>query len=206
MDFEETLKQLADKAQQGRIENTYRPTEEEQKKSALLMNNWGYEPLNIELFKRLCGYFTGYRLGKYKKGIAMFGPNGIGKTYFLKRILRSPLYRCKDLASVYRDDETKFRDLVSRQAGQYDIIPEGHLELSIDEVGEENPVNDFGNKSEVFAEILQIRHSVFEKYNGITHFSSNLTRDEFNERYGARCLSRINQMCFSIDLTGDDLR
>jgi len=206
MDFDKAIEAMAAEAEAARKANSFQATDEQNTESAQMMIAKDYQPLNQELFKRLAGYYTGYRLGMYKKGIAMFGDNGIGKTYFLNRILRVKMYRCKYLVDIYRDNRQLFDELLRRGAGQYDVIPQSHLELSIDEVGEEQPLNDFGNKYEIFTDTLQVRHHLFESYGAKTHFTSNLTKDEFRERYGTRCLSRMNQMCYLLETTGRDLR
>ena len=206
MDFYKTIAEMAKQSEAGKTSQQYVPSDEDKTESAHIMIQRGYEPLNPELFAKLAGYYSGYRLGKYTKGIGLFGANGIGKTYFLNKIIPTTLYRCKSLVDTYKDNQFLFEEQLRRDAGKYDVLPDGHINLTIDEIGEEQPLNNFGNKYEIFTEIIHIRHKIFEGFGGITHFTSNLSKAEFSSRYGSRSLSRMNQMCFLLDLDGDDLR
>ena len=182
------------------------PTAADNEQSVELMVRRGYSYANPELFKTLVGYYSRYRLERTNKGLALFGANGIGKTYFFKRMIGAKLIKCRELVELNKESPEQFKEFLQRQAYLYDVVQPDHLELIVDEVGEEQPLNNFGNKYEVFAEVLDVRHRLFESHQAKTFFTSNLSKKHFGDRYGSRCVSRINEMCYMIDATGEDLR
>jgi DNA replication protein DnaC len=72
----------------------------------------------------------------------------------------------------------------------------------IDELGTERMVNDYGEKFEPFTEIINIA----EQELNILVISSNLTADQFLQRYGNRSMDRVRRLCKAVEFKGESLR
>lgn len=64
-----------------------------------------------------------------------------------------------------------------------------------DDLGTEDKGVFFGEKLEVFEKFIQFRYDLFRSRKVKTHFTTNLSKEKLNERYGLRCMSRLNEMC-----------
>ena len=147
------------------------------------------------------------------RGLLLSGPVGVGKdeTY---RMLRQYL---EFLKSPYR---FKFR-VVWEFARPY--MKEGYECFSDEMIGNlyyeelaltdeitgqptREIVNHFGTKILIGSEIINFRYNIFKNTGYQTHFSTNLNEDQLEKVYGARCLSRLNEMCNIFFLQGKDRR
>jgi len=72
----------------------------------------------------------------------------------------------------------------------------------IDELGTEKPVTDYGERFEPFNEII----NVAEQDLNILIISSNMTPDQFIQRYGDRSMDRIRRLCKAVEFKGESLR
>ncbi|MCK5022779.1 MAG: ATP-binding protein [Candidatus Aenigmarchaeota archaeon] len=131
-----------------------------------------------------------------QKGIFIFGDTGTGKTYTMHALANHK--------KVYVDNWvillSKFRDLM--QKGEYfmsihDFTNEDYV--FIDDIGAEK-TSDF--VVEFLYTIINKRYENMKR----TVLSTNLTLEDFGERYGDRILSRIAEMCIFLELKGEDQR
>jgi len=67
-------------------------------------------------------------------------------------------------------------------------------------------VKSFGNEINLFASLINVRYELWKQIGLKTHFSTNLTKDEFTSRYTATNMSRISQMCNIIVVESIDQR
>ena len=147
------------------------------------------------------------------RGILLSGPVGVGKdeTFRMLRqyleFLKSP-YRFKfrivwEFARPYMKDgyECFSEEMVGNLYYE-------ELALTDEITGQPTReiVNHFGTKILIGSEIINFRYNIFKNTGYQTHFSTNLNEDQLEKVYGARCFSRINEMCNIVFLQGKDKR
>ena len=79
---------------------------------------------------------------------------------------------------------------------------EMHNVICFDDLGAEEIKNNYGNKKEVMVDIILERYDHLITHGLVTHFTTNLTMGEIEERYSTRIRSRLTQMCNIITLGG----
>lgn len=150
---------------------------------------------------------SNYDKGKMKitKGVFFTGGTGVGKTYALHAIKKRTEELCgySSCSGVENWTELLFelkekinsnqiRDFLSNQ-----VTNRPHIFL--DDVGAEK-------QTEWSQEMLyMIVNRAYEQCHAL-FIVTNLTVDEFTEKYGERITSRLVEMCEVIELTGDDRR
>lgn len=129
-----------------------------------------------------------------KKGIALFGPPGCGKTILL-RIMFERLFRSEELNAQWREAD-KPRDF------DYAFYSTNHSFLN--EVGGvgDTVAKDYGTPIDAVYNFINDRHRYYEaqvRRNPYAvcklHITSNLTSQQFLQRYDARLLDRLKEMC-----------
>jgi len=129
------------------------------------------------------------------KGLFVFGGTGTGKTYAMHALARG-----KGKVENFPELLVEYRDYMSR--GSYFeriVFLTGQDYLFIDDIGSEKT-------SDFVIEFLYIL--VNKRYGNLkrTVFATNLTLDDFRDRYGDRVISRIVEMCVMVDMSGEDRR
>ena len=127
------------------------------------------------------------------RGIFMYGNCGRGKSLLGRYVIPAILLKyCGKVTSVFDIQEmNKNIDLVmSKQI------------ISLDDIGTEEMINNFGNKRLAFAEIMDAA----EKQGKLMIISTNLTQNEIIEQYGDRILDRIKSITERILFNGESLR
>ncbi len=112
------------------------------------------------------------------KGLSLIGGCGVGKTLIGAHIIPVLLNAyCRKIVNVFsaNDMNTKTNEVLAKPI------------VYIDDVGVEFTKNEYGNKREVFSEIVDCA----EKEGKILMFSTNLTTDKLKERYGDRTFDRL---------------
>jgi DNA replication protein DnaC len=87
------------------------------------------------------------------------------------------------------------------------VIVVMELVWAIDDVGLEEPVNDYGNKAFVFSKIIQERYAnkhLMQYYP--LHITSMLTAEQIGEKYGDFVRSRMREQFNTIQYKGKDRR
>lgn len=129
-----------------------------------------------------------------KQGLLVIGNPGGGKTLFFE-ILQKIMHP----KSEYFFSKISVLDVVL----QFNNKEIGHLvfrkwadkNVFFDDLGTEDRGYLFGEKVEVFEKFIQFRYDLFRHKKIKTHFTTNLSYTELRERYGARCVSRLEEMC-----------
>jgi len=155
-----------------------------------------------------------------KKGLLIIGSVGTGKTTLFKiakelNRSRSCIYDlkitasfdiCKDFMKDGYDGYGKYTEFVINeiQRGIYNGAKE--IELVIDDLGYDKPVQYFGNTVDITGELLLRRYDNFIRYGNRTHATSNLDIKDLKDRYGIRVYDRMIEMFNIVVLTGDSRR
>lgn len=119
-------------------------------------------------------YIRGY-------GLYLYGDVGTGKTSF---------FRCVGTAGI------RFFNILRHMATPLERIDEiingfRNDELVIDDIGSEPIYNNYGSRIDLLPWIVEVRLESPKR----THFTTNLPGDAITERYGARFVDRIKEMC-----------
>lgn len=175
-----------------------------------------------EIFNELVAYFGNFHddlkfINPKKKGIMIVGPMGIGKTFIFKIFRSNPyqsfkLVSAKNLAKAAKTDSNNFFESIKKW-----ILPnisnnffgQKQLALMIDDLGTEDNINDFGNKTNVIQDVIEERYESFKKDKFPNLFiTTNLTKEQLIERYGARSIDRLSEMLnvYSFDSALKSLR
>lgn len=121
------------------------------------------------------------------RGLFLYGNCGRGKTMLAKYIIPALLLSdCQKVMSYFDiiDLKDKFDELKQKKI------------LAVDDIGTEEIIVKFGNRTDVFAEIMDI----VEKKSKLIVVTSNYQKEELLNRYGRRILDRIiattTRVCF----------
>lgn len=156
------------------------------------------------VFDKLAKYFTKSKDSELNpdKGIMLAGPVGCGKTemmdFFKYNFYDSFIVvSCRDLTYSY----SKLGDeAIKRYNG---LIPFVDVHLSygqnkvgvcFDDMGTEDDRKNYGNESNVMADVMLNRYDNKRNLIRKTHVTTNLTTDEMESRYGSRVRSRMREM------------
>jgi len=167
------------------------------------------------------GKFTCYNW-KLKKGLLIMGDVGSGKTHLMRTFMvnKRENYRvvpALTIATEYTENEGGYNLLNKYKNNNIPMKGDEFLKYSnektlwktrvglcIDDLGTEQPYYlHMGNKAAPIAEIITARYDLAPQ---LTHMTTNLSRSEIMERYGARVFSRIMQNFNLVVLTGPDRR
>jgi DNA replication protein DnaC len=127
------------------------------------------------------------------RGLLLFGPCGLGKSLLSRYVIPSILFAFYD------------RICTIKSALQLNLSIDEVLEkkiISIDDLGTESILNDYGNKRLPIAELLDTA----EQQGKLLIISTNLDGAEIKNRYGSRVLERIISTTKRIEFKGDSLR
>jgi DNA replication protein DnaC len=157
------------------------------------------------LRKLLVYFFTDHELAikenlDLKKGIMLLGPVGCGKTsimslirYFQNDNVSHTLKPCREIVFEFfsKGFETiaRYGKLFHRIEGS--SFPKTYC---FDDLGFEKKVIYYGNECDVMKEIILSRYDLFESIGMITHFTTNLSLEELEIRYGESVMSRLEAM------------
>lgn len=186
---------------------------------------------NERIIHLLCLYFTmderfneetvTYANGEVRnlslrKGIGLISAKkGTGKSILMKLFQQNksaPYFKIdtKDVASEYK----KNGDVAIERYSNLLYFPPMptffyHQQIGIcfDELGYELPKNNWGDKSDVMADVL---FNIYKNNNGVGfrnfHFTSNLSGQDFENRYGDRIKDRMREMFNLIVVPGESRR
>lgn len=133
-------------------------------------------------------------LEKNETGLLIIGNPGSGKTLFFEMAQRimHPLNSSAFIRLSVLDIVLKFND---KNIGHGVFRLWKDKNIFFDDLGTEDKGYLYGEKVEVFEKFIQFRYDLFRNTKVKTHFTTNLSHQEMKERYGARCVSRLGEMC-----------
>lgn len=134
------------------------------------------------------------------KGLLLYGANGRGKSvmcynilptvfqYYLKQV---KTFKCRaNNLHLIQSDKTDYYSMLCAQV------------IFIDDFGTESITSVYGEKRDVFSDIVDIA----EQEKKLLVLSTNLTPDEIRDRYGIRTLDRLRAITRAICLNGESMR
>lgn len=136
-----------------------------------------------------------------RKGIVLAGNVGSGKTLLMETfnalVRRTQPFYKTTARQVAKDYAADGLTALVRYLKQFRKTPQGlvPVDFLFDDLGAEDNKKHYGNEANVMAEVIYDRYELFTRYSTKTHFTTNLTTDELEEKYGTRAFSRLCQMC-----------
>jgi len=185
--------------------------------------NFVLDEYSKEIFNTLSLYFSRNTLFETKgegfslyKGIALTGLPGCGKTEMLE-VFQLNKRQCFQVININKINErckdygvTEFKYFTAEIPGwghNKDFFYQPQVTWGIDDIGLEEPVNDFGNKAYIFSKIIQERYSnkhLMQYYP--LHITTMLNPKQIEEKYGVFIRSRLKEMFNWIPYKGPDRR
>lgn len=165
--------------------------------------NYVVDDENQTVIQELIHYFAQTGQGKLSpnKGIVLAGNVGSGKTLLMETfnvlVRRTQPFYKTTARQVAKDYAADGLTALVRYLKQFRKTPKGlvPVDFLFDDLGAEDNKKHYGNEANVMAEIIYDRYELFTRYATRTHFTTNLTTDELEEKYGTRAFSRLCQMC-----------
>lgn len=184
---------------------------------------------NEFLFQMLCYYFTGNELFEknaptdekgiqrpwsLKKGLLLCGSVGTGKTTLMKAFRFNKrrsftVVSSRFIASKYASNGSNVIDEYSGSlliSSSIETFYQTEIGVCIDDLGTEESKKNYGNQSNVLAEIILNRYDNSQIPWHYTHITTNLNATEIEQLYGTRVRSRLREMFNLIPMTGEDRR
>lgn len=123
-----------------------------------------------------------------KKGVALIGKPGTGKTSILVTIGYLLNYTNAEKFDKYdtRKLSADFQDIGVKALNGCTRYP-----ALIDDIGAEMTSSHYGNKANISQVVLEARYI----NNMLTHITSNYTPDELRDHLGDTCYDRLKQQC-----------
>jgi hypothetical protein len=162
---------------------------------------------NAEIFENIFKYFTQDPSGLYdlNKGLMLQGNVGTGKSKFMElfRYNQKSSYVIKSartLVDEYCEEKDGGPVLISRYSRLINnkavdlTFGQKEIGLCIDDVGTEREGMHYGTRMDVIQNLILNRYDRHHELAGKTHFTTNLTPSELEQKYGIRFRSRLNEM------------
>lgn len=134
-----------------------------------------------------------------RKGLLLFGGNGLGKTMICTRIF-PVIFKYYLKLEYFYADAIRLSEYYKNPIDNYEL--ESNKPLIIDDFGIERVVSDYGEKRDLFSEIVDLS----EKRGRLLILTTNLTPEEIGERYGLRTLDRLRTIVQAVKIDGKSLR
>lgn len=200
----------------------------------IFKNEFMIDDNNSFIFELLCRYFgndpefvsmcvgIGIDNASLDKGLLICGVFGTGKTWMMK-LFKTNQRQCfeivdaRELANRYKRLEAAgekisgdeiFLEYGTQKKNAVDdpsVFYQPFLGLCLDDMGNEDIKNSYGNKKNLIAELIEIRY-LEKQYGQCFHATTNLTADQIEQYYGGRVRSRIREIFNFIELPGPDRR
>lgn len=155
---------------------------------------------------RVANFCMNHLSQKSNRGIFLLGKPGSGKTTMFK-ILRLWIMQFSDLKSQ-RFNIVSTQDMVSAYEKDGDEGLKKYMTGNwlFDDIDTEENAVHYGKKEDILRRVLERRYAKMDEQQIITHLCTNLTKEQFVERYGQRVGSRMNEMFDLEVLTDKDYR
>lgn len=134
------------------------------------------------------------------KGLMLFGSNGRGKSVICKYIIPTALAYYMPSLKVYSTRAVDLRYL-QPDNNEYYTMKMADV-ICVDDFGVESVSNLFGEKRDIFSDIVDIA----EHERKLLICSTNLVPEEITKRYGLRTIDRLKALTAPICFSGESMR
>lgn len=135
-----------------------------------------------------------------QKGLLLTGSVGLGKTTAFKRCFAAPHFKGKVYSCIEIQKQAQIEGFEALE--KY----ERPVDMIFDDLGLENQTNHYGTRIDPIHDIMMKRYEHFQNKGVKTHFTTNLNAQEVLDKYGARFLDRLQEMCSFLKLQGKSYR
>ena len=126
------------------------------------------------------------------KGLFLIGSNGRGKSVIATKIL--PWF--------FREQGFGYEIFLASEINQHKEEVMYPKILCIDDIGVEDTANDYGEKINVFAKVID----EVERKKKMIVITTNLTQSQLEKKYSTRTIDRINGCCKVVAFNGESMR
>ena len=141
---------------------------------------------------------------KPKRGIVLMGKPGVGKTTILQKRFGN-VESANDMIGYYMVNGIEaFLEKNGTLKRGY-LIPDEYSRCTvdcIDDIGTEIIPSHYGNKMDLISFLIQALYNI----DRIINYSTNLSYEELQERYGARVIDRLQEKCYFFVLEDTSFR
>lgn len=168
---------------------------------------------NIEFIQDVFDYFYGNKEFEKKenrllsKGLLIIGNVGSGKSLIMEQISKNltglnafKFNECTRISNEWLNKDCTF--IFSVLAAKINNGRFNHL--CCDDIGDEEPVPNYGTIIEPIEKVITIRNRIWHKQGIKTHWTTNLPLETIEERYGERARSRLEHMSNIMYLGADN--
>ena len=148
------------------------------------------------------------------KGLFIGGNFGVGKTWLMKLFQRNnrQVFTVQNAKAIADTFESDGEDAI-KEFKESPLLPSNDVEnffhkrmgLCIDDLGNEQIKNHYGNKKNVIGDLIELRYASGNT-GDLLHLTTNLTGAQLSDFYGGRVASRLREIMNVIDFIGSDLR
>ena len=126
------------------------------------------------------------------RGLFMIGSNGRGKSVLATKIL--PWF--------FKEQGFGYEIFLASEINQRKVEVMYPKILCIDDIGVEDTANDYGEKINVFAKVMD----EVERKKKMIIITTNLTQSQLEKKYSTRTIDRINGCCKVVAFNGESMR
>ena len=185
-----------------------------------LHNDFDIDQDNKNVISALFYYFTGNEAQCEKnmidlnKGLFVIGNPGSGKSIMMQifkiytgEILKKNSFQYFNSAEIIDEVEVSGIAPLEKFNYNFDGVKPVPITCYIDDISSKiEKVKHYGTEINVISELITMRYNIYQRYKKLSHFSSNIYPNEMTKIYDERIISRLNEMCNIIELSGIDRR
>ena len=134
------------------------------------------------------------------RGLLLYGANGRGKSIMCYNIIPTLIDYYYKQTRTFKCRANNLRSLLNSSNDYYNAV--GAKIIFIDDFGTESISNLYGEKVDVFSDIVDLA----EQEKKILVITTNLTTGEIKDRYGLRTFDRLQSITHAICLRGESMR
>lgn len=169
---------------------------------------YGYKPANPDVYDSICGYGALMLDGTASKGLLLKGECGLGKTLgveILAVMFKIPVFSPYEICAAFKEFDGNKAKLETYITNGGDYFEQPH-DIVLDEIGVQDTVRNYGEISDIMADVLDMRYRAFGRFGVKTIATTNLNDKEIHARYGTRIDDRLGEMLFIKRVVGRSLR
>lgn len=144
-----------------------------------------------------------------EKGLFILGNPGSGKSIIFELTMQMMFF--SNTPKIMKDKSFKMESceeiaVQAKKEGESILYQFKKGIICFDDLGDEDIKKNWGDRINSMYVVIKQRYKYFWKNNLVTHFTTNLSKEDFINMYGVRSYSRMKEMCNIIELSGKDRR